>query len=158
MSEKPQVGIALLLNFFLGLVGADKFYIGRPDLGILQIVLTVTFIGLIINIPWVLLCTISLFVAIFLGGIPFMYPGVDWAEITNRDKIIALVLLIFLLISYMLRRPKLIQNYQDTSPTKAYSKCSSKENYSNCSGCSGDRLLGPYDTYDDKRNKRNPYS
>jgi len=156
MSEKPQAGIALLLNFFLGLFGADKFYIGRPDLGILQIVLTITLIGLFINVPWVLLCTISLCIAIFLGGMPFMYPGVEWAEITNRDKIIAVGLLIFLLISYMLRKPILVQNYQDTSPTKPHSKCSSKENYSGCSSCSGNRLA-PYETYDDKKNKKYPY-
>ena len=152
MTEKPQVGIALLLNFFLGLFGADKFYVGRTDLGILQIILTITFIGLIINIPWIFLCTISLFIVIFLGGSAFMYPGVEWAEITNRDKTIAVCLLIFLLITYMLRMirtPTIRQNYED-KPKKSCSSSPVKETYSNCSGCSG-ILLGPYDKYNGKK-------
>jgi TM2 domain-containing membrane protein YozV len=143
MSQRPQAGIALLLNFFLGMFGADKFYIGRTDLGILQIILTLSFIGLIINIPWVLLCSLSLFILIFFGGSAFMYSGVQWAEITTTDKVIAGVLLFVLLVSYMSKKIK--ENYNDTKKSKSQSSCSSctKENYSSCTSCSGRRMLPP---------------
>jgi TM2 domain-containing membrane protein YozV len=139
MSKKPQAGIALLLSFFLGLFGADKFYIGRPDLGVLQIILTITFIGLAVNIPWVLLSILSLFIFIFLGGMPFMYSGVEWAQITNTDKIIAGCLLVFLLITYMMRKPTTtIQNYDNACPVchKNPFNCNKEKYLSDSSGCS----------------------
>ena len=148
MSDKPQAGIALLLNFFLGLFGADKFYVGRYDLGILQVILTMTFIGMAISIPWVFLCMISLFIFIFLGGSAFMYPGVQWAEISNRDKTIAIVLLVILIISPIFRKPTTIQNYDNYDnicPLCHKKDCQcKKEKYSEgCSGCSGKRMLPP---------------
>ena len=163
MSQNPELGIALLLNFFLGLFGADKFYVGRTDLGILQLILTITFIGLIISAPWAMICGLSLFIAIFLGGAAFMYPGVQWAPVSNRDKTIAICLLVFMLVGYMLRMSTSVtsvQYYEDTSKTKkeGCSSClscssisSTRENFSSCSACSGNRSLGPYDSYDPKR-------
>jgi TM2 domain-containing membrane protein YozV len=140
MSQRPQAGIALLLNVFLGMFGADKFYIGRTDLGILQIILTLTLIGWLINIPWIMLCSLSLLILIFGGGSAFMYSGVQWAEITSTDKVIAGVVLFVLVVSYMSK--KIRENYKDKS-----SSCSScnntKENYSSCSACSGRRMLPP---------------
>ncbi len=160
MSQNPELGITLLLNFFLGLFGVDKFYIGRTDLGILQIFLTMTLIGMVVSIPWAMLCGISLFIAIFLGGSAFMYPNVQWAPITNRDKIIAICLIVFIFVGYITRistNTKTVQYYKDMSKTKK--KCPSKpsnefneiENYSECSSCSGNRSLGPYDVYDPKK-------
>lgn len=148
MSQNPELGIALLLNFFLGVFGADKFYVGRTDLGILQLILTITLLGMIISVPWAMLCGISLFIAIFLGGAAFMYPGVQWAPISNRDKIIATCLVVFMLVGYMtgfirIRSSTTIQNYEEPKTKKE-----SYENYSSCSACSGNRSLGPYDTYD----------
>lgn len=151
-SSKPEAGIALLLNTFLGVFGADKFYVGRYDLGILQIILTITVFGLFINIPWVALCSISLFIAIFLGGVPFMYPGIQWADISNRDKIIAVVLLVLMIIgSFTRSRTQTIQNYEDTTSNSTKLKkcegyggsCNIKENYGSCSSCSK-RMLPPY--------------
>lgn len=157
MSHKPEAGIALLLNSFLGIFGADKFYVGRYDLGILQFILTITIFGLFINIPWVALCSISLFIAIFLGGAPFMYPGVQWAEISNRDKTIAVVLLVLMVFGSFIRSSfygiRSVQNYEDTTsnPDKSKKKCEGygsggcnlKENYGSCSSCSK-RMLPPY--------------
>lgn len=144
MSQNPQLGIALLLNFFLGLLGADKFYVGRTDLGILQIILTITFIGLIINIPWTMLCGLSLFIAIFLGGAVFMYPGVQWAPISNRDKIIAVCLIVFMFVASFLRKSTSIQRYNNACPVCHKSPCiCSKEKYSGCSSCSR-RMLPPH--------------
>jgi hypothetical protein len=145
MSKRPQAGIALLLNFFLGAFGADKFYIGRNDLGIIQIVLTLTVIGLVINVPWVLLCGLSLFILIFGAGPAFMYQGVEWAEITTTDKVIAGILLFVLVVAYISK--KVTENYKDTTKKSKSRSCNTKENYSGCSGCSGNRLLGPRERY-----------
>ena len=44
VKRKTRV-VAALLAVFLGLVGAHKFYLGHPKLGILYILLTCTVIG-----------------------------------------------------------------------------------------------------------------
>ena len=44
MERKSRI-TAALLAIFLGLVGAHKFYLGHPKLGIIYIVLTCTIIG-----------------------------------------------------------------------------------------------------------------
>lgn len=46
---------AILLCFFLGLIGAHKFYINQNKRGLLILVLTLTGVGLIISLPWVIL-------------------------------------------------------------------------------------------------------
>ena len=47
--------ITFLLAFFLGGIGAHRFYTGHIMSGILQLVLTFTVIGAFISIPWVLI-------------------------------------------------------------------------------------------------------
>jgi len=144
MSQNPELGIALLLNFFLGLFGADKFYVGRTDLGILQLILTITFIGIIISGPWAMICGLSLFIAIFLGGTAFMYPGVKWAPISNRDKTIAICLLVFILVAYLLRSAVTVQGYKNSCPVchKSSCVCNNEKYSSGCSSCSR-RMLPP---------------
>jgi len=103
LNNKPSQGIALLLNFFFGTLGVDKFYVGRYDLGILQLILSLTLIGLFISAPWALLCTVSLLIAILYGGLPFMYPGVEWAPLTQTDKKIAWVLFIIIILATIIQ-------------------------------------------------------
>ena len=55
---QPVVGapkqwiVALLLAFFLGPLGIHNFYLGYTTKGIIQLVLTLTFIGLIVSGIW----------------------------------------------------------------------------------------------------------
>ena len=44
--------IAALLAFFLGPLGIHRFYLGRTGSGIAMVILTCTFIGLLVTIPW----------------------------------------------------------------------------------------------------------
>lgn len=46
---------AILLCFFLGLIGVHKFYLNQNKKGLLILVLTLTGVGLIISLPWVIL-------------------------------------------------------------------------------------------------------
>ena len=55
--------------------------------------LAITLIGLLITIPWTWLSAIALVISIFIGGIPFLYPKVDWAPINKTDKTIAWIII-----------------------------------------------------------------
>jgi len=44
--------VAVLLAFFLGTLGIHNFYLGYTTKGIIQLVLTLTFIGLIVSGIW----------------------------------------------------------------------------------------------------------
>lgn len=91
-------GAALLLSGVAGLFGADKFYIGEPVLGLIQMFLSLSIVGLLVSIPWTAISTITLLVSILIGGATtFLYPDVDWAPIGDADIAIA----IFILISYI---------------------------------------------------------
>lgn len=54
MNEKTQKLIlpAFLLSFFLGPLGAHRFYVGKIWTGILMLVLTLSFFGLFISAIW----------------------------------------------------------------------------------------------------------
>lgn len=47
--------VAALLAFFLGTLGIHRFYLGRMGSGIVMLVLSLTFVGLIITGPWALI-------------------------------------------------------------------------------------------------------
>ncbi len=58
----PSVGrtdrnrfVAALLAFFLGLLGAHRFYTGRTGSGIVMLVLTITVVGMLVSAPWSLI-------------------------------------------------------------------------------------------------------
>jgi TM2 domain-containing membrane protein YozV len=44
--------VAFLLAFFLGPLGVHNFYLGKTGMGIAQLVLSITFIGLLVSGPW----------------------------------------------------------------------------------------------------------
>ena len=44
--------IAALLAFFIGIFGVHRFYLGRTGSGIAMLLLTCTFIGILITGPW----------------------------------------------------------------------------------------------------------
>jgi len=47
--------VALLLCFFLGYLGAHRFYTGYKGSAVAQLILSITFIGMIISGPWILI-------------------------------------------------------------------------------------------------------
>lgn len=53
-SRVRSVGVAYLLWVSLGIFGAHRFYLGRTGTAIAQLILTLTLVGLIINIVWLL--------------------------------------------------------------------------------------------------------
>lgn len=44
--------VAALLAFFIGTIGIHRFYLGRTGSGIAMLLLTCTFFGLLITVPW----------------------------------------------------------------------------------------------------------
>jgi TM2 domain-containing membrane protein YozV len=44
--------VAALLAFFLGVLGIHRFYLGRTGSGIAMLLISCTFIGLMITLPW----------------------------------------------------------------------------------------------------------
>jgi TM2 domain-containing membrane protein YozV len=54
-ANKKEAVVAYLLAFFLGLLGCHNFYLGRTGVAIAQLILTITLVGMIITIIWVLI-------------------------------------------------------------------------------------------------------
>jgi TM2 domain-containing membrane protein YozV len=55
MADAPNTGIAYLLWFFLGLLGAHRFYLGQIGTGVAILILSMTGIGLVASMPWTLI-------------------------------------------------------------------------------------------------------
>jgi TM2 domain-containing membrane protein YozV len=49
---KPSTGVAYLLDIFLGIFGAHRFYLKRTGSGLAMLLLTVTVIGLFVTCIW----------------------------------------------------------------------------------------------------------
>ena len=47
--------VAALIAFLLGPLGIHRFYLGRTGSGIAMLVLTFTFVGLVLTVPWALI-------------------------------------------------------------------------------------------------------
>lgn len=102
MSEYPSQGIAAILAAFplTGAFGADKYYVGLTNLGIIQTILALTVVGLSISVPWAWLSTVLLVFAILSRGVPkIFYPGVDWAPTTTFDNAVAWVIVGLFVVS-----------------------------------------------------------
>lgn len=105
----PSKGIAMLLSFLFGPFGADKFYVGATSLGILQLLLTLSILGMFVSVPWAFLSTIVLGLAILTGSIPALYPNVNWAPESGTDKIIVITIIALCALGYFARIMK--ENY-----------------------------------------------
>lgn len=51
-NDKPSTAAAYLMCIFLGVLGAHRFYLGRVGTGVVMVILTLTFFGLIITAFW----------------------------------------------------------------------------------------------------------
>ena len=54
-ANKKTALVAYLLWFFLGLFGAHNFYLGRTGVAVTQLILSITLIGMLITVFWVLI-------------------------------------------------------------------------------------------------------
>jgi TM2 domain-containing membrane protein YozV len=94
-------GAALLLASVGGIFGADKFYIGEPTLGLIQMVLSLSIVGLVISIPLASLAVITLLIAIVAGGTTLLYPEVDWMPTNDSDIAIAILVMVSYIVAIM---------------------------------------------------------
>jgi TM2 domain-containing membrane protein YozV len=53
-ANKKTAMVAYLLWFFLGLLGGHNFYLKRTGVAVAQLILSLTMVGLVITIVWVL--------------------------------------------------------------------------------------------------------
>ena len=54
-ANKKSVLVAYLLWFFVGLLGAHNFYLKRTGVAVVQLILTITLVGLAISVIWVII-------------------------------------------------------------------------------------------------------
>ena len=124
-----QLGVAAALAAFppTGIFGVDKYYVGAWKLGLVQTILSVLILGLIVSVPWMYLSTLVLIIAILWGGLPSLYPSVEWAPVSSMDKIVAWVIIaisIIVLISGIVTK--------QTEPYRRCKKCKNKNKYCKC--------------------------
>jgi TM2 domain-containing membrane protein YozV len=94
MSTDPKSkGTALILAGLFGPLGIDKFYVGATTIGLIQLVLTLTIIGLVISIPWAFISVLTLLLLILFGTSTFLYPNVNWLPTSKNDQIIGWVII-----------------------------------------------------------------
>jgi len=58
--QKSRI-VAWILAFFFGTIGVHNFYLGFNGRGICQLLLTLSFIGMFISVPWVCIELIVIF-------------------------------------------------------------------------------------------------
>ena len=126
-----NLGVAAALAAFppTGLIGADKYYVAWGEgknknfwqqwkWGLLQTILTISLIGLLISVPWMYLSTFVLVIAILWGGVPSLYPQVEWAPISSTDRIVAWIIVVLYILSMI-----------------GYGAKKAKESYTTCKKC-----------------------
>ena len=103
-------------------IGLDKLYLSGyypnsnyKTLFIVQLILSITVVGLLITIPW---SSISVFFLLLTGLFAifssspkitnFLYPGVEFSSVTGMDKtiifIMTLIVIVIPLIKYMTKK------------------------------------------------------
>ncbi|MBL1431217.1 MAG: TM2 domain-containing protein [Robiginitomaculum sp.] len=59
-SEKKSIAAAFILGIQLGILGGHDYYLGDIGRGIFKLILTITMIGIIVSIIWVIIDLISM--------------------------------------------------------------------------------------------------
>ena len=98
--SKPRKGIALVLSAFLGPFGADKFYVGSTVQGVIQLILSLTILGLFVSVPWAFISAIGLIIAILYNSKNSpLYPDVEWASQNDTDIYISYFIIFMYVLS-----------------------------------------------------------
>jgi TM2 domain-containing membrane protein YozV len=74
-ANKKSAFVAYLLWLFLGLLGAHNFYLKRTGVGVAQLVLTITIVGWVVTLIWIIVDA-------------FLIPG--WVR--NQNNLLAMQL------------------------------------------------------------------
>jgi len=70
-TDRKSKVVAWLLAFFLGILGTHNFYLGFAGRGIAQLLLSLSFVGMIVSVPWVMIeCLTILFYTKDARGVP----------------------------------------------------------------------------------------
>lgn len=143
-NELPHKGVAAALAAFplTGIFGIDKLYSGTSRSWWIQLVLSLTILGLIVSWPWAFASWIVLVFAILYGSNAVhstLYPGVEWAPITSTDKLIAYIIIVIWIISFIVgitRRRSIKEGYKNFKKNKYRemftTKCSNCNKYQKC--------------------------
>ena len=59
-TEKKQMLVALLLSIFAGTLGLHHFYVGKTKTGAIMLLLTLSFVGMLITSVWALIDIINI--------------------------------------------------------------------------------------------------
>jgi len=51
-STEKKAWVALLLAWFLGVIGAHRFYVGKTGSAVAMLILTMTLVGIIVSLIW----------------------------------------------------------------------------------------------------------
>ena len=129
-----QLGFAAALAAFpiTGVFGADKYYVSTREnkiwrFGLAQTLLTVSLIGLMISVPWMYISIIVLIIAIFWGGLPSLYPSVEWAPVSSTDKMVAWIIIVLYIIAVI---SSIVT--KQTEPYRRCKKCKNKNKNCKC--------------------------
>ena len=130
-----QLGVAAALAAFpiTGIFGVDKYYVswgeenGAWKWGLIQTILSVLIIGLIISVPWMYISIIVLIIAIFWGGLPSLYPSVEWAPVSSTDKMVAWIIIVLYIIAVI---SSIVT--KQTDPYRRCKKCKNKNKNCKC--------------------------
>lgn len=103
--RKPSLGVALILNFALGLIGVDRFYVGGSQVkyGALTLLGTLILIGIPLNVIILFITQLSICFSILVGrNTSFMYGKSQFENPTSFDKIVVIVYLVLIVIMFLL--------------------------------------------------------
>jgi len=60
MTQSKSKGITFILCLFFGAAGIHRMYVGKLGSGVAQLLLTMTFFGVLISAPWALIDAIMI--------------------------------------------------------------------------------------------------
>ena len=55
IADRRDVGVAYLLAFWFGVLGAHRFYLGQKGTAIIMLLLSLTIVGLVVSFIWLII-------------------------------------------------------------------------------------------------------
>ena len=124
-NSKPSKGVASLLASIpiIGTMGVDKFYAGATSVGLIQLILSITIVGLLVSVPWSWISAVVLIIASLTNAAsPVLYPNVDWdTSNPSQDHMysgIAIAVLVLVVLSGGIGTSQTVQKYSKCKKSK----------------------------------------